>query len=313
MTTPTTTRHTILGAGGAIATELTKVLLEQGESIRLVGRNPRPVPGVDDVVTADITDLEQTVKAVAGSAIVYLLVGLKYDHHLWREAWPRIMRHTIEACKQAGARLLFFDNVYMYGKVDGPMTEETPFNPCSKKGEIRADIATTLLREMKTGDLTALIARSADFYGPSARTSVANILIFEKFAQGARAVCLVDDSTPHSYTFTPDAGRSLAVLAGSEQSWGQTWHLPTTATPPTGREWIEWIAREFAVPAKYLTLHKPMLKLAGFFDANIRESYEMLYQNTHPYIFDSTKFAQAFGQAGTPYEEGIRQTAGAYR
>ncbi len=22
----------------------------------------------------------------------------------------------------------------MYGKVGGPMTEETPFNPCSKKG-----------------------------------------------------------------------------------------------------------------------------------------------------------------------------------
>jgi hypothetical protein len=30
----------------------------------------------------------------------------------------------------------------------GVMTEETPFRPSSKKGEIRAQIATTLLGEM---------------------------------------------------------------------------------------------------------------------------------------------------------------------
>ena len=51
------------------------------------------------------------------------------------------MSNSIEACKRAGAKLIFFDNVYMYGKAGGPMTEETPFNPCSKKGEIRAKIA----------------------------------------------------------------------------------------------------------------------------------------------------------------------------
>jgi hypothetical protein len=45
------------------------------------------------------------------------------------------MDNAIEACKRARAKLIFFENVYMYGKVSGPMTEETPFNPCSKKGE----------------------------------------------------------------------------------------------------------------------------------------------------------------------------------
>ena len=75
------------------------------------------------------------------------------------------MNNTIEACKRASTKLVFFDNVYMYGKVRGPMTEETPFNPCSKKGEIRAKIATTLINEWKSGTLTGLIARAADFYG----------------------------------------------------------------------------------------------------------------------------------------------------
>jgi nucleoside-diphosphate-sugar epimerase len=75
----------------------------------------------------------------------------------------------------------------------------------------------------------------------------------------------------------------------------------------------EMIAREFDVQPKYRVLNRFMLKLAGFFDSNIREPYEMLYQNEIDYLFDSTKFSKAFGWEGTPYKEGIRLTAGAYR
>ena len=278
-----------------------------------MGRNPKPAPGAAEVVAADLSDLNQTVKAVSGSDVVYLLVGLKYDIGIWQKAWPKIMSNAIEACKRAKAKLVFFDNVYMYGRVNGPMTEETPFNPCSKKGEVRAQIASRLQEELNSGNVTGLIARSADFYGPSARTSVANILVFEKFARKSRAMCLVDDSTKHSYTFTPDAGKSLVILARSPSAWQQTWHLPTAPNPPTGKELIGMIAREFGVPPKYMVLNKLMLKLYGLFDSNVRESYEMLYQNQFHYVFDSTKFTKAFGWSGTPYPEGIRLTAGSYR
>src|SRR6266478_2568018 len=159
---------TILGAGGAIGNELVKELSARSEPIRLVSRNPKPVPGAAETVAADLSNLDDTVKAVSGSRVVFLLVGLKYDVKVWRELWPRIMRNSIEAAKRAKARLVFFDNVYMYGKVDGAMTEQTPFHPSSKKGEIRAEIATMLLNEIKSGSLTALIARCADFYGPHA-------------------------------------------------------------------------------------------------------------------------------------------------
>src|SRR6266478_6096889 len=173
---------TVLGAGGAIGNKLVKLLGARNQPFRLVARNPRETPGATEVLAADLTDKDQTIRAVAGSSIVHLLVGLKYDHKVWQELWPRIMDNAIEACKRARAKLIFFDNVYMYGKVSGPMTEETPFNPCSKKGEIRAQAATVLLEEMKTGGLIALIARSADFYGPNAKNSIANILVFDKLA-----------------------------------------------------------------------------------------------------------------------------------
>jgi nucleoside-diphosphate-sugar epimerase len=304
---------TILGAGGAIGSELVKELTARNEPIRLVSRNPKLVPGAAEAVAADLSNLDDTVRAVSGSRVAFLLVGLKYDITVWRSLWPRIMRNAIEAAKRANARLVFFDNVYMYGKVEGVMTEQTPFRPCSKKGEIRAQIATMLQNEMKMGNLSALIARSADFYGPHARTGLPDVLVFDKLAKGAKAGWFVNDSVKHSFTFTPDAARSLILLADNESAWDQTWHVPTAPDPPTGKQFIELAAREFGTQPKYRVLTRPMLWLAGWFDTTVRESYEMLYQYESEYIFDSTKFTKAFRFQPTSYAEGVRRTAQAYR
>jgi nucleoside-diphosphate-sugar epimerase len=304
---------TIFGAGGAIGNELVKVLAQRKQPFRLVGRNPRMVPGAAEVHPADLSDKEQTVQAVAGSTVVFLLAGLKYDRKIWAETWPRIMQNTIEACKHANARLVFFDNVYMYGRVNGPMTEDTPFNPISKKGEIRASIATTLINERKAGGITAMIARSADFYGPNTRTSVPNVLVFEPMAKKQTPSWLVNDSVPHSYTYTPDAANALLTLAESPSAWNQTWHVPTAPNPLTGKQFVTVAAQEFGVPPKHRVLSRPMIKVVGWFNSDVGESYEMLYQSDSPYLFDSSKFSRAFGFAGTPYAEGIRATAASYK
>ncbi|MFP5229919.1 MAG: NAD-dependent epimerase/dehydratase family protein [Acidobacteriota bacterium] len=303
---------TILGAGGVIANHLTPLLAAQNKPFRVVSRTARPTPGAAEVVAADITDREQTIRAVAGSSTVLLLVGLKYDHKIWAEQWPRIMANTVEASKRAGARLLFFDNVYMYGRVNGPMTEDTPFNPCSKKGAIRAQIAATLLNEIKAGSLTAMIARAPDFYGPATPTGIANVLVFDAWKKNQKASWLVDDSVPHSLIYTPDAARAVLALAESETAWNQTWHLPTAPNPPTGRAFITTAAAAMSRAAKYRVLSPLMIRLFGWFNPVVGELHEMLYQNDAPYLFDSSKYARAFGFAGTAYDEGIRATAASY-
>jgi nucleoside-diphosphate-sugar epimerase len=184
-----------------------------------------------------------------------------------------------------------------------------PFNPCSKRN--CAQIATTW--STKSKQATGLIARSADFYGLDARTSVANILVFEKFAHRATASWLVNDSMPHSYTYTSDAAKSLAILAATQSAWNQTWHVPTASNPPTGKEFVKLVAKEFGVEPKYRILSRPLIKVAGLFDSDIRESYEMLYQSDSAYLFDSTKFSKAFSFEPTSYAEGIRCTALAYK
>ena len=86
--------QTILGAGGAIGTELVRELSQAGKKVRLVGRNPKLVQGATEAVSADISDLDQTIRAVSGSTVVHLLIGLKYDFKVWRELWPRIMNNA---------------------------------------------------------------------------------------------------------------------------------------------------------------------------------------------------------------------------
>jgi len=303
---------TILGAGGAISNELVKLLAARKQPFRLVGRHPAANPAAAEIVMADLADKDQCARAVAGSSMVYLLAGLKYDRKVWAEMWPRIMANTLEACKRTSARLIFFDNVYMYGRVTGAMTEDTPFNPCSRKGQIRARIAATLMDEWKSGGLTAMIARSADFYGPIAKNGMANALVFEPMSKKQKPMCLVSDSFPHSYTYTPDAAASLIMLGETESAWNQTWHLPTAPNPPTMKELIQQAAEAMGVAPKYRILSPLMIQVFGWFNPVVGELHEMLYQNSAAYIFDSSKYARAFGFGGTPYAEGIRATAASY-
>jgi nucleoside-diphosphate-sugar epimerase len=305
--------YTILGAGGSISNEFLKLLAARNLPFRTVSRHVAASPGAAESKAADLTKHEETVQAVSGSDVVFLLVGLKYDHKVWAEHWPRIIDNTVDACRRAKAKLVFFDNVYMYGKVRGPMTEATPYNPTSKKGEVRARIATSLENEWKSGELTAMIARSADFYGPGAKNGIANVLIFEPLNKGQKAMCLVSDALPHSYTYVPDAAQALLKLAETPSAWNQVWHLPTTPQPPTGREFIHAAAEAMGVAPKYSILSRTMVKLGGFFNPTVREVHEMLYQNDSPYLFDSSKYAKAFGFAGTAYADGIRQSAAFYK
>lgn len=304
--------HTILGAGGVIGKELAGELLGRGERVRLVSRRAGPQAGAESVA-ADLTHAHGTYEAVAGTRVAYLVAGLPYRTAVWRHEWPRVMRNVLEACKRAGARLVFLDNVYAYGRVDGPMTEATPFNPCSRKGEVRALIAGDLLAEMKAGSLAALIARAPDFYGPRCPTSLANLFVLDRLAAGTKALWPGRDDVPHSQIFTPDAGRALALLGTGENGWGQTWHLPVAAPAPTGREFVAAAAQALGVPARHATLGRMLMRLGGLFNADARESVEMLYQYERPYVFDSTKFNTAFGFTPTAYAEGIRRSVAAQK
>ncbi|RYY37923.1 MAG: NAD-dependent epimerase/dehydratase family protein [Sphingobacteriaceae bacterium] len=301
-------KHTILGANGTIATELIPVLRSHGEDIRLISRDPKPVAGATSVA-ADVLNYNQLLAAIIGSEVVYLLIGITYNAEVWRRDWPVIMRNVIDACKATGAKLIFFDDVYMYGKVDGIMTEETPYLPTSKKGKVRAEVAQMLLKEMAAGTIKAAIARAVDFYGPRVTDkSAASTLVFEKMKDGKAAQWFINADVPRSYNYTPDAAKALYLLATHERSFGQVWHLPS-ASPLTGRAFVKLAAKYMHRPAKVTVLPKWLLRIIGWFNPFMKEAYEMNYQDEFPFHFSSAKFEKAFNFIPTPYEVGVQTTA----
>ena len=209
--------------------------------------------------------------------------------------------------------LFFFDNVYMLGKVTGAMTEATPYNPVSKKGELRAKIATQLMEEAKAGNLTAMIARAADFYGPNCNTSLLNLLVFDKMAKGKKAQWMVNDKVAHSFTFTPDCGQALWMLSQNENAWNQIWLMPTAAPALTGKEIISLASKIFNAPDKDFIIGKGMIAMLGIFMRLMYEMKEMLYQYDSEYIFDSTKFNKAFNFQPTTYKAGFEIIAATYK
>ena len=319
-------KQTILGAGGAIALNLTDELLKRGETVRLVSRSAKPYKGVTDIVSADLLSAQAVADAVKGSEVVYFTAGLKYETALWQRDWPILMQNTIDACKRHNAKLIFFDNVYAYGKVDGIMTETTPYNPSSKKGEVRAKIATQLMDEAKAGNLQAIIARAADFYGPDTPLSILTAMVFENLAKGKTAQYFISDDIKHSFTYTPDMGRALVDLSMNTNSrapldvttnpsavFNQIWHLPTANPALTAREIVEIAAAEMGAKPKIMLVGKMMNRILGLFIPVLREMQEMLYQYEVDYHFDSSKFEKQFDWKPTPYLEGIKQTAAFYK
>lgn len=297
--------QTILGSGGIIGKEASYCLNEFSDQIRQVSRKPKQVNSTDQIFPADLKNESDVRAAVKGSKVVYLTVGLPYDTKTWKEVWPKIMTNTINACQEHHAKLVFFDNVYMYGKVEGFMTEDTPFNPCSKKGEVRAKIARQLTEEMDKGNVNALIARSADFYGPKASNTYVSPMLFDKLKSGQKPQLMITADAKHSFTYTPDAARAMAFLGNTEEAFGQVWHLPTDHHVLTMKEWVALASPYFESKSKYSILSPMMIKMASWFSPEVKESQEMLYQYKYDYLFDSSKFTDKYFGA-TSYGDGIK-------
>ncbi|MEN8123476.1 MAG: NAD-dependent epimerase/dehydratase family protein [Bacteroidota bacterium] len=301
--------QTILGSGGAIGIELAKALKEYTDEIRLVSRAPKLVNSGDELLSADLLNPDEVKRAVKGSSVVYVTIGFSYNHKVWKQNWPRFIKSVIEACIENNCKLVFFDNIYMYDPnyLDG-MTEDAPINPSSKKGKIRVEIAKMIMDNIVEGKLTALIARSADFYGPSVKgNSMLTETVFKPLSQGKKANWMASVKYKHSFTYTPDAGRATALLGNTESAYNQVWHLPTAKNPLTGKEWIESISKEMGVKPEYMVASKFIVHIIGLFIPIMREMPEMMYQYNRDYVFNSDKFEQYFNISATPYMEGIRE------
>ena len=101
------------------------------------------------------------------------------------------------------------------------------------------------------------------------------------------------------------------MLGNSNDAYGQVWHLPTAAEPPTGREWIEMIAEELRAKPRAQVATNLMMSMVGLLSPTLREVKEMAYQYDRDYVFRSEKFNQRFGFNPTQYSQGVKAVVAA--
>ncbi|MCF8366186.1 MAG: sugar nucleotide-binding protein [Bacteroidales bacterium] len=298
--------QTILGSGGSIGTELAKALKTYTSDIRLVARNPKKVNETDQLFKADLTHPNEVDRAIEGSEITYVTIGFAYDKKLWKQVWVPLIKAVIEACKKHKSKLVFFDNIYMYDRDHlSNMTEETPIRPTSVKGEIRAEVAQLIMKEVANKDLTALIARAADFLGT--KNSVAVETIYKNLKKGKPADLIASADKIHNFTWVPDAGKATAILGNTPDAYNQVWHLPSISEKLTMKQWVELFATELGVKPKSRVLPIWMMGILGIFVPIMKELKEMAYQNDRDYYFNSSKFEKRFGYKPIGAKEAVKE------
>lgn len=301
--------QTILGANGQIGNELAKELKRNFTSdIRIVSRNAQKINETDEIFSADLTREEKAIEAVQGSEIVYFTLGLPINSDLWEEQFPLILYNVIKACKISGAKLVYFDNTYMYPQNDCIQTEQTSFNPVGRKRRVRKEMTEMLLSEMKSGEIEAVICRAPEFYGPDKTQSITNTLVFDNIKDGKKIKIPLSDSKKRSLIWTPDASRATALIGNSPDTFGQTWHLPVDGSHPTYKELIALVSKIYGKKLKYTIVPKFMFKIGARFNERIKELLELLPRYEHDNIFDDSKFRKRFSDfQSTSYEDGIKQ------
>jgi nucleoside-diphosphate-sugar epimerase len=297
----------VLGATGGAGGALIRELAGRGHRVRAVSRKPAAaLPEGVEPLAADAADPAQTRTACQDATVVYHCAQPPYQR--WAAEFPALTQSIADAATAAGARLVYADNLYAYGPVDGPMTEDLPARPTTSKGRVRALMAERLLAAHRSGTLQVAIARSSDYYGSGGANSVVGDILFGAAAKGKRARWLGRLDVQHSLNYLPDVARALAILGARPEALGEVWHLPA-AEPVAGGAFVELIAAALGRPVKVTATSRLALRIAGVFDPRARESAEMLYQWERPFVLDASKFQRAFGPLEpTPHQQAVATT-----
>ena len=297
----------VFGASGGAGAAVVRALAARGAAVRAVTRHgARDLPAGVENLRADAGDPRGVERACAGAEVVYHCVNVPYGE--WERALPGVLDNLVAAAGAAGAKLVYCDNLYMYGPPEHPMDEGHPAAASGRKGQLRAQLAERLLAAHREGRVRATIGRASDFFGPAARNTVAGQLVFPALAAAKRPRWLGSLDVPHTLNYVDDVARELITLGSEEGALGEVWHLPA-APALTGREFLELACEVAGQPARAGVYPRWMLRLAGLFDRQMREVLEVLYQFERPFVLDASRFVAAFGDPGvTPLREAVART-----
>lgn len=304
--------HVIFGTG-ALGMAIAQQLIAKGKKVRMVNRhNQVQLPQGIVLEIGDANDSSFTQRVCQGAEVIYHCAGPKYNFKAWVQEFPPLQQGILAGAIASGAKLIYGDSLYGYGKVKEPMCEDLPYAAHTNKGKMRAALAETLMSAHREGKAKVAIARSSDFYGEGVLNSVFGDRVFIPAIQGKTAEAIGNLDLPHTYTYIGDFAKAMIILGEREEAIGQVWHVPNAPTIST-REMLNILFEELELPAKMNGMGKLMMRIGAVFIPEAAESIEMMYQFENPFVVDSSKFVSAFGNIATPHREAIRHTIAWYR
>jgi nucleoside-diphosphate-sugar epimerase len=302
----------VLGASGGIGAALVHELVARHRPVRAVSRSGHaPAERGIEVLAADVTTADGVRQACTGAAVVYHCAQPPY--HRWAQEFPWLTAAVLDGVAKAGAKLVFADNLYQYGPVNGPLSEDLPGVATFPKGRVRAEMAEAVLTANSAGTVRTTIGRASDYYGPGGVNTTHGPTIFAAAVSGKKARWIGSLDMPHTVSYLPDIAKGLAILGERPEADGQAWHLPA-AEPVTGRQFLEMVFAALDRPAEITHLSRPMQRVIGLLNRSVRELAETWYQRERPFVVDWSKFDAAFGPfTVTPHPKAIADTLEWYK
>lgn len=308
-----TEQHVIFGTG-PLAQATMRALLKRNQKIKMINRSGKRSAGIPagvEIAAGDAYDSEFTREVTAGAAVVYQCAQPAY--HEWTTKFPPLQAAILEGAAANGAKLIVGENTYMYGDTNGqPLHEGLPYDASTRKGKVRGMMSNALFEAHRAGKIRVATARGSDFFGEGVLGSALGERTFIPLLKGKPAEVTGKLDLPHTYTYISDFGEALAILGERDEALGQAWHVPNAPTL-TQRQLITLFFKEAQLPPKFSQMGKLMLMLGGLFIPAAREMVEMAYEFEKPFIVDSSRFVQAFGNIATPYDTSIKATLAWYR
>jgi nucleoside-diphosphate-sugar epimerase len=314
----TQTQHVVFGAAGSLGAAIVRRLAALGMPIRAVVRSldraKQTIPQQEtiEIEVGNALNAESVHALCRHAKTIYHCVNVSYQH--WSEIMPKVTDNILAGAKETKASIVFPGNVYGYGRFQNiPATEDHPLAATSKKGKLRNAIERKLMDARKGGDVSVVIPRFPDYYGPNVINRVV-APIFENAIAGKKAQWFGKLDVPHNLIYIEDAAAAAVLLATNEDTHGQVWHVPG-AGPLTGRQFIEMAFKAAGTKKPDIgLLSGGSLRFASLVNSEAREMTEMLYEFEEPLVLDGTKFASAFPSFRyTPHEEAIGKTVEWFR
>lgn len=291
--------HVVVGAG-PVGSATARLLMEGGHSVRVVTRSGSGPDGAE-LVAADAADAARLADLADGAVAIYNCVNPTYSR--WEQDWPPIAAALLHAAESSGAVLATVGNLYGYGRVDAPMTEQTPLAATGRKGRVRNAMWRDALAAHEAGRIRTFEVRGSDYLGGN---SMLSYLVTPALRKNRRAFVPGDLDAPHTWTCTDDVAVLLVAGVYDERAWGRVWHVPSNA-PLSIRELTAIAAAQLGTKAKLTAMPYPVLWAAGVFSPMAKELRETQHQFRQPFVLDSSDAQQTFGLEPTPIEEAVRR------